>query len=91
MRLSPRAARDRIVGLERLSNGDMVLAADVRALPEHGAANEALSTLLAKAMGVAKSHVAVVSGHTARLKIVRVEGDQDRLRAALAVWNIRID
>ena len=46
----------------------------VVAPPVDGAANAALIRLLAKRLGVAKSKVSLVSGATARNKIVEIEG-----------------
>ena len=42
--------------------------------PVDGAANEALVKFLATEFGTAKSQVSIVSGHTSRDKIVRIEG-----------------
>lgn len=61
----------------------MALTARVRAVPEKGKANTALETLIAKWLGVAKSHVSVVAGHTARLKVLQISGDEAALAAAL--------
>jgi uncharacterized protein YggU (UPF0235/DUF167 family) len=85
VRLTPRAACDLIEGEKLLSDGRRVLAARVRAVPEKGAANEALLRLVAKSCGVARSRVSLVAGHGARLKSVRVEGDPERLAAALGI------
>jgi uncharacterized protein len=58
----------------------------VTAPPVDGKANEALCRLIAKAAGVAPSSVRVVSGHTARDKVVAVEGvEPAELRAALGL------
>ncbi len=46
----------------------------MRAVPEKGKANAALEKLLAKAVGVPRSAVAVIKGGTDRLKTVRIEG-----------------
>ena len=75
VRLTPRGGRDAIDGLSTLSDGRTVVAARVRAVPEKGAANAALAALIADAFGVARGAVAVVSGQTARVKTVRIEGD----------------
>lgn len=48
--------------------------ARVRAAPEKGEANAALEALLAKALGLPKSHVRVARGGKARLKTVEIEG-----------------
>ena len=91
VRLTPRAARDAIDGVGRLADGTVVLQARVRAVPEKGAANAALENLLAKTACVAKSAVSVVSGTTARIKIVEIAGDRDRLKAALAKYDRPIE
>jgi uncharacterized protein len=79
VRLQPRARREEIVG-ER----DGVVVIRVTAPPVDGKANAALCGLVAKAAGVAPSQVSVVRGHTARDKVLRVEGVEDAaLRAAL--------
>jgi uncharacterized protein len=79
VRLQPRARRDEVVG-ER--GGAVVIR--VSAPPVDGKANAALCRLIAKKAGVAPSRVEIVRGHTAREKVVRVEGlDAPALRAAL--------
>lgn len=47
----------------------------VTAVPDKGKANAAVTVLLAKALGVPKSAISVVSGETARLKTIAVAGD----------------
>ena len=83
VRLTPRSARDTLGPIETLANAEAVLVAHVRAVPERGAANAALEALLAKALGIAKTRVAVVAGATARVKTVRLEGSPADLVAAL--------
>ncbi|MGX9576557.1 DUF167 family protein [Mesorhizobium sp. f-mel] len=73
--LTPKAAMDRLEGIEISADGRSHLKARVRALPENGAANQALERLVAKALGVPRSAVSVVVGGTARLKMLRVLGD----------------
>ncbi len=46
VRLTPKSSRDEIVGIEAFG-GETVLKARVRALPEDGRANEALTKLIA--------------------------------------------
>jgi uncharacterized protein (TIGR00251 family) len=69
VRLTPRAARDEVLGFE----GD-VLRARVKAPPVEGRANDALLRLLAKVLGVRRSALAIVRGQTSRGKVVQVEG-----------------
>ncbi|MBA1145205.1 DUF167 domain-containing protein [Mesorhizobium sp. CCANP35] len=75
VRLTPKAALDRLEGMETSADGRCHLKARVRAVPENGAANQALQRLVAKALGVPASAVSVVAGATARLKTLRVAGD----------------
>jgi len=75
VRLTPKAALDRIQGVETTADGRSHLKARVRAVPENGAANQALERLVAKALGVPASAVAVVAGGTARLKTLRIAGE----------------
>jgi uncharacterized protein (TIGR00251 family) len=69
VRVQPRASRDGLSG-ER----DGALVVRLTAPPGEGAANEALSRFLGKALGVAPSAVRVVSGATGRNKVVSVSG-----------------
>lgn len=80
--MTPRADRDAVDGVRVLSDGSEVLAARVRAVPDKGAANRALEALLAKTFGLPKSAVELRSGHTARIKSVRLEGDPDAIISA---------
>jgi uncharacterized protein len=74
VRLTPKSARDEVVGVEDFA-GETVLKARVRALPEGGRANAALEKLIAKWLGVPPSSVAVVQGGKSRLKHVAIEGE----------------
>ena len=84
VRLTPKSSRDGIDGIETLSDGRAVLKLRVRAVPEAGEANDALLRLLAKSLRLPSSAVALESGATARLKIVRIAGESSQLEARLA-------
>jgi len=86
VRLTPRAARDGIDGVGLLADGRAVALIRVRALPAEGAANAALTALLAKCLRVRKSGVTIASGHGARLKQVRIAGDADALAREIDRW-----
>jgi len=77
--LQPGASRDELAGWDVASDGQSFLKAYVRAVPEKGKANAALGKLMAKTFGLAKSQVEIESGSKARLKMVKLSGD-DRLR-----------
>jgi uncharacterized protein (TIGR00251 family) len=80
IRLQPRASRDEIIGW----NDERALRVRVKAPPVDGAANAALVQLLAKSVGVPKSQVTVISGATARNKVVEIDGlSSDELKKRL--------
>jgi hypothetical protein len=83
LRVTPRGRRDDIDGIETLANGRSVLKVRVRALAEGGEANRAVTELLARALGVSKTSVRLLSGATSRTKQMAVEGDPARLGEAL--------
>lgn len=65
----PGSARTEISG--QLADG--TLKVKIAAPPERGKANEELCRFLAAHYGVPRRAVALVSGHTAALKLVRIE------------------
>jgi uncharacterized protein YggU (UPF0235/DUF167 family) len=83
LRVTPRGGRDDIDGVERLADGRVVLKVRVRAIAGGGEANRAMSEFLAKALGVPKTKVRILSGVTSRLKQVAVDGDAKSLGEAL--------
>ena len=83
LRVTPRGGRDEIDGLETLANGRIVVKIRVRAIAEGGEANRAVVELLARALGVPKGKVRVLSGTTSRLKQIAVDGDPAKLGDAL--------
>ena len=79
VRVQPRASKNSLAG-------EMEGAIKVRltAPPVDGAANEACCKYFAELFGVAKSNVSIVTGHTGRNKLVRVEGvDEAKARSVL--------
>lgn len=84
LRVTPNAGRDAIDGLEARADGRTALKLRVSAAPDKGRANDAVLTLLAKALGRPKSTLSVTRGTTARDKLVLVSGDPDALVPALA-------
>ncbi len=79
VRLTPNGGRDAVDGVETDANGEAYLKLRVTAVPEDGKANKALVALLAKRLKIAKSAISIVSGETARKKILRIEGDPEDL------------
>lgn len=74
IKLTPRAAADRIDGWDVDPDGRPVLKVRVRAQPVEGEANAALTACLARALGVPKRAVTLARGGQSRLKMVAVEG-----------------
>ena len=83
VRLTPKGGRDALDGIAALAGGRSVLKARVRAAPHEGAANAALTRLIAAAAGVSASQVTIVGRATARVKRMRVAGDPRTIAAAL--------
>ena len=83
LRVTPRGGCDDIDGVETLANGRSVVKVRVRAIADGGEANRAVMELVAKALGVTKASVRILSGTTSRLKQVAVDGDPAKLGAML--------
>ena len=83
LRVTPRGGRDDIDGIETLADGRSVVKVRVRAIADGGGANRAVMELLAKALGVPKARVKIMSGATSRLKQVAVDGDPAALGETL--------
>lgn len=69
VKVIPRSPRTEFAG----EMADGTLKIRVAAPPEKGKANDALCTFLAGHYGVVREAVTVISGHTAALKLVRIE------------------
>lgn len=69
VRVIPRARRTEIAGIL-----DGALKVRLAAPPVEGAANEALVKFLAERLGARARDVEILSGHTSRMKTVRVSG-----------------
>ncbi len=69
IRIQPRASKNEIVLME---NGGLKIR--LTAPPVDGAANEALVRFLAERLSIAKSRVEIISGHTGREKVIRING-----------------
>ncbi|MET0710702.1 MAG: DUF167 domain-containing protein [Tardiphaga sp.] len=79
LRVTPRGGRDEIDGIETMADGRSVVKVRVRAIAEGGEANRAVTEMLAKALGVRKRDVRLLSGITSRQKQVAVDGDPRKL------------
>ena len=68
LKVIPKSSRSELI------SKDGLIRAYVRSAPDKGKANRELVELVAKAYGVPKSHVSVVSGETCRNKTLEVKG-----------------
>ena len=69
IKVIPRSVQTEIAG----QMADGTLRVRIAAPPEKGKANHALCVFLARHFGVARDAVTIISGHSASLKLVRVE------------------
>ena len=83
VRLTPKAASDRIVGVIEDGRGGCALKVAVTAPPVDGKANAALIRLLARHFGLKPRDLAVISGATDRSKVVEMLGDPAMLSPLL--------
>ncbi len=86
VKLTPRAAHERIDGVDRDAAGTAVLKVAVTAPPEKGRANAKLLALLAKTWRLPKSSLAIVAGTTDRRKTVAIMGDPAAELPKLKSW-----
>jgi Uncharacterized conserved protein len=86
VRLTPKAARDRIDGPAPEADGGTVLKVSVTAVPEDGKANAALIKLLSKEWRLPKSAMEIVQGATDRRKTLHITGEPADLLARLDQW-----
>ena len=83
LRLTPKSSKDALEAVETLSDGRSVLKARVRAAPEDGKANLALLRLLADQLDCPIRALSLTSGATSRAKVIRIEGEPERVIARL--------
>ncbi|MGX9988356.1 DUF167 domain-containing protein [Rhizobium sp. Z1P35] len=86
VRLTPNGGRDAVDGIEVDGEGEAFLKARVTSVPEKGKANKALILLIAKSLRIPKSSISLVSGETARKKILRIDGDPEDLVKKLEMF-----
>jgi hypothetical protein len=86
VRLSPRAAADRIGDAVDDGRGGRLLKVAVTAPPVDGRANAALIDLLARAWRLPKGALAIDAGAGAKTKTITIDGPPDALLPALNRW-----
>ncbi len=86
VRLTPKAAKNRIGEVRASADGKEALRVSVTAPPESGKANAALIALLAKEWKMAKSGITIKSGARGRNKTLFLAGDPGVLMGKLRAW-----
>jgi uncharacterized protein YggU (UPF0235/DUF167 family) len=84
VRVTPGGGADRIEGIDVRDDGAAVLRLRVSAPADKGRANAAALALVARALGLPKSAVTLVTGKTARFKTVAIAGEGTALAEDLA-------
>jgi uncharacterized protein (TIGR00251 family) len=84
VRVTTRSAKPGIGEWKTDPSGRPFLEIRVAAPPADGTANDEVIKLLAKALGLAKSGLAIVSGHSARLKRIALPLEEAEMRARLS-------
>lgn len=75
----PNAAANKIEGLH-----DGLLKLRINAQPVEGAANQAVIKLLSKSLGVPKTSIEIISGHTNKQKRLQLYIDAEKSRSVVA-------
>jgi uncharacterized protein (TIGR00251 family) len=90
VRVTPKAARDRVLGLSEAAGSGVALKLAVHAPPRDGEANDALISLLASHFGLRKGDLRIAAGAGSRHKLVHIAGDPailgDQLEQGLRPW-----
>jgi uncharacterized protein (TIGR00251 family) len=69
IKVTPNAKKNQIIGKE-----EGIWRIRIRGIPEKGRVNEELISFLAEVLDISQSQITIVSGHTSRLKKVKIEG-----------------
>ena len=83
IRVSPRSAKPGIGGWREGADGREELEVRVAEAPTDGAANAAVVKLLAKALGISRSELSIISGETSRHKRIAIPFELEEARRRL--------
>ena len=84
IRVTPRSAKPGIGDWKTDSRGRPFLEVRVAAAPSDGAANDEVIKLIAKALGIPKSSLEIVSGQTSRLKRISLPLTEEEVRIRIS-------
>jgi len=82
--VAPRSAKPGIGGWRTGADGREELEIRVAEAPADGAANDAVLTVLAKALGVSRSQLSIISGPASRHKRIALPFELAEVRARLS-------
>lgn len=82
--VTPGARREDVAPAEDPDTTGLALRIKVRARPTDGAANAAVVATIARHLGLAKSRIDVLNGHTSRVKTLRISGSDGELERVMA-------
>ena len=85
VRVQPGASKNEIVGVQQDA-----LKIRISAPPVEGKANRALVQFLAKQLGVKRSQVEIMSGHTSRSKTIHIIGEGTKKRLQNIIDSISV-
>jgi uncharacterized protein YggU (UPF0235/DUF167 family) len=83
VKVTPRSAKPGIGGWRAGGDGHEELEIRVAEAPADGAANAAVARLVAKALGISRSEVSIISGQASRHKRLGIPFDRDEARRRL--------
>ena len=83
VRVTPRSSRPGLGGWRTGTDGREELEIRVAQPPADGAANDAVVKLLAKALGISRSELSIVSGSTGRHKRIAIPFELEEARRRL--------
>jgi len=83
VRVTARSAKPGIGAWRTGADGRDELEVRVAEAPSDGAANDAVVKLIAKALGISRSEVTIIAGHTARHKRIATPFEPAELRRRL--------
>ena len=82
--VTTRSGRDEVMGIKCFDDGLEAVCVRVTAPPDAGKANKAVCKAVSDSLGVPKSAVEVLAGHTARRKRLSIAADEALVNAWLA-------
>ena len=69
VKITPNAPKNQILGWK-----EGVLRIKIRGVPEKGKVNKELIAFLAECLQISQSQIEIISGHTSRIKRLKIEG-----------------